>query len=486
MKKFLVLLAVCLMLNMMNSPYGIAAATVSTSNNGYQDVPQDFWAYQAVNDLSKRGVISGYSDGTFKPQSSVTREEFAKLVSATFNMDLINPAHADFADVLPNRWSYQYVETAKDYLTGYYPPNGRAFFDPEAFATREDVAVALVKALGLSATDLKDKNILSEKFSDVDKISYSLRNYVAIATERSLINGYDDGTFGPDRPVTRAEAATLIYRSIKGSNADANAPLQLQADVFGVAGYLGSFQVGGKTEPGASVAINDHTVTADDKGNFDAVFHFDKEGIYTFDITASKGGKTAHISKDLNFTIPAPVINVDIPDTTSSSQINITGTISDIYDQDAALYLNNDKLNTYSLTVTKQGYTKKFDQIYSLQSGDNTITLRAKNSYGKENKITKTVTLNADGPKIIIDSDIPSTTSNQTLIISGRAQDKNDDNPKIYLYLNDVNVDLFYGQFSKYLTLKNGSNTIMVKAVDNLNETSTVTKAVYYNAPANQ
>lgn len=454
---------------------------VINQTNIFIDLKEDNWAYQAVSDMKNRGVISGYEDGTFKPQNPVSREEFAKLITATFNLDLVNQPQPDFTDVLPNKWSYQFVETAKDFLTGYYPPKGKAFFDPEAPATREDVAVALVNALGLSKNDLKDKNILSRKFTDADKISYSLRDNVAIATEKGLINGYDIGTFGPNNPVSRAEAATLLYRTIKGSVSDANAPIQLSAEVFGVAGFIGTYQIAGSTDPGSKVTINDQNIQVNDKGQFQQTIHYDKEGIYNFNVTSTKNGKTASVKKELNFNIPAPVINLDIPDTATSSQINISGTVVDRYDQQPAIYLNDNKLNTYSGGVTNKGYTSKFDNLYTLQAGENNITLRAKNSYGKETTVTKKITLNAEGPVISFDNDIPNTTSNQNLIISGKVKDKNDPIPHIYIYLNDVNVDLFQNSgFTKYLTLTSGGNEIKIKAIDNLNQQSTVTKTVYY------
>lgn len=209
--------AILLVITMTFSALPVAQAAV---NNGFTDLKSDSWAYQSVTDMTRRGVISGYEDGSFRPDNSITREEFAALITKTFLLDTTVTQEVYYTDVLPDRWSYKDINASKNYLAGYHPPNGKSFFDPEAKATREDVAVAIVKASGFAKNDLKNKEILNKKFSDVDKISFGLRDYVAIATERNLINGYSDGTFGPDKTISRAEVAALLYRSIKNLSED--------------------------------------------------------------------------------------------------------------------------------------------------------------------------------------------------------------------------------------------------------------------------
>ena len=79
-------------------------------------------------------------------------------------------------------------------------------------ALREDIAVALVKLKGYD-TSLFDESILKAMFTDWQSISEGARKYVAIAVEQGLISGYDDNTFKGQSSITRAEAATLLWRA---------------------------------------------------------------------------------------------------------------------------------------------------------------------------------------------------------------------------------------------------------------------------------
>ena len=77
---------------------------------------------------------------------------------------------------------------------------------------REDIAVALVKLKGYDIS-VADLGMLSTMFSDYDSISETAKRYVAVAVARGLVSGYEDGTFKGQQSITRAEAATLIWRA---------------------------------------------------------------------------------------------------------------------------------------------------------------------------------------------------------------------------------------------------------------------------------
>ena len=111
----------------------------------FNDV-EGHWAETAIEIMNQQGIINGYPDGSFKPNEKITREQFAKLITLTFNLSLENNSNT-FSDIKEGHWSYAYVEASKDFLTGYFPPMGQPFFSPASYATREDVAVALVRAM---------------------------------------------------------------------------------------------------------------------------------------------------------------------------------------------------------------------------------------------------------------------------------------------------------------------------------------------------
>lgn len=185
----------------------------------FRDVPTDHWAYDAVSWMAGKQIITGYTDGTFKPNNPVTRAEFATIMVRALELNLKDPGEKTFADVSKNHWAYKYVETAKYYLTGYRTSTGD-LFKPSDTAVREDMAVALVKAKGLANEDVN--NDILNVFTDKEGISPNLKKFVAIAVKHEIMRGSNLAgsglkSFNPQGVLTRAEAAVLLYNAIKNS-----------------------------------------------------------------------------------------------------------------------------------------------------------------------------------------------------------------------------------------------------------------------------
>jgi len=194
-------------------PFIIDSSSSPPITSAFSDVPAGHWALADIMTLVEKGVISGYPDGSFKPGGLVSRSEFAKMMPLTLGMPLLSDPAPSFADVGKNDWEFIYVETAKKYLTGYQQGNNYYFKGKEA-AVREDMAVALVNALKLSA-EVVDENELCNIFSDWASISPNLRKHVLIAYKNGLISGYPDGTFGAQKSITRAETAALLIKVLE-------------------------------------------------------------------------------------------------------------------------------------------------------------------------------------------------------------------------------------------------------------------------------
>ncbi|WP_235886404.1 S-layer homology domain-containing protein [Paenibacillus cymbidii] len=478
MKKFLIAMLVAVM--MAAVPLSVIAddnvlqnqavnGGVINQNIIFIDIDQDYWAYDAIADMSKRGVINGYDDETFKPQNSITREEFAKLIAMTFSLDLPNPEQPTFADVQPDRWSYSYIEAAKEFLTGYFPPKGKSFYSPETKTTREDVAVALVKVLGYTPDDLEDPNILERNFVDVNEMSFGLRDYIALATEKQLISGYDDYTFRPENPITRAEVATLLYRSIKSSAMDQGEAPLLDVSMPATTSS-GTYYISGKTNKNAKVTINGKEIKVDN-GEFKEGFRLEKEGTYNISIVAKNAGnKQTTVTKTITFEQEGPKLVIDdLPATTTSQTIDVSGQVTDNSDKNASVYLNDQKLDVYG---------SSFRRTVTLQEGENELVFKAKNSAGKTTTVVRTITLNLGGPALKID-DIPESTTSQTLSVSGTVKDNNDKNPTVYL--NDEKLDVYGSSFSRTVTLQEGENVLVFKAKNSGGKTTTVTKTIQLN-----
>lgn len=182
----------------------------------FKDVPRNNWAFEYIGEMQKRGIINGYPDGKYYPDNYVERCEFAKIMVGAAGLRTGDASGEYFADVKYNDWFYEYVETAKEYLTGY-KSFGQNYFRPNNYALREDIAVALVKLKGYD-TKNTNQNILQTMFSDYDSISESAKPYVATAVDRGLVSGYDDGTFKGQDSITRAEAAAMLWRAYQYGN----------------------------------------------------------------------------------------------------------------------------------------------------------------------------------------------------------------------------------------------------------------------------
>lgn len=181
----------------------------------FSDVPITHWAAKYINEMAQRDVISGYPDGRFIPENQVTRAEFAKIMVCAAGLRVENKNVTSFTDVYTSDWYCPYVECAKDYLTGYSTSTG-TIYKPTTPALREDIAVALVKLKGYDIS-LADESILN-MFTDSYSISSSARKYVAVAVERGIVSGYEDNTFRGQATITRAEAATLLWRAFQYGN----------------------------------------------------------------------------------------------------------------------------------------------------------------------------------------------------------------------------------------------------------------------------
>ena len=183
----------------------------------FKDVPKSYWAFSYISEMVSRGVLSGYPDGYFYPENNITRAEFAKIMTCAAGLTIDEKAGTNYDDVIWDDWSVPYIEAAKYYLSGYTTPDGSIYYFPDDLALREDIAVALVKLKGYSTIGY-DLSILQAMFTDWQSISEGARKYVSVAIDQGLISGYDDRTFRGQQGITRAEAATLLWRAYQYGN----------------------------------------------------------------------------------------------------------------------------------------------------------------------------------------------------------------------------------------------------------------------------
>lgn len=183
----------------------------------FWDVSKDHWAYEYISELADKNVISGYTDGSFKPEETVSRAEWSKmLVVASGKQPVTLEDNKSYAvDYNSNDWCYGYINSVISYMN-FYNDGGNYYFKPNQSASREDVTVSLVKLKGYNVDNV-DYSYIS-KFKDSNSISNELKKYIAVAIEKELISGYEDNTFRGQDTLTRAEAATLLCRAFQLGN----------------------------------------------------------------------------------------------------------------------------------------------------------------------------------------------------------------------------------------------------------------------------
>ena len=180
----------------------------------FSDVPKTHWAFDYIAEMTERGVLNGYPDGKFYPENNITRAEFAKIMTVASGMSIdMSDTDTIYDDISDDDWFAPYVRCAQDYLNGFGSGSG-LYFRPNQLAVREDIVVAIVKLKGYS-TFGADVSMLSTMFSDSGSISMLAKKYIAIAIERGIISGYEDGTFRGQSSISRAEAAAILWRAFQ-------------------------------------------------------------------------------------------------------------------------------------------------------------------------------------------------------------------------------------------------------------------------------
>ena len=173
------------------------------SNPGLTDI-SGHWAEANIINLVSSGVIKGYPDNTFRPDKTISRAEFTILLVKALKL----PAQSGkvFEDTA-NHWAQDYIATAQYY--GFVGGISDTMFAPDSPITREQMAVMVVKATNLKAAGTP------KVFADDSKISSWAREAVNIASGNNIISGYQNNTFRPAGNTTRAEAVTVLAKSLE-------------------------------------------------------------------------------------------------------------------------------------------------------------------------------------------------------------------------------------------------------------------------------
>ncbi|MBR3934592.1 MAG: S-layer homology domain-containing protein [Clostridia bacterium] len=180
----------------------------------FPDVANDRWSAQYIKELYSENIISGYEDGTFRPENNITREEFLKLVLESLKIPM-NDSPNVFTDVVADSWYEKYVSSAK----GLAIINGIKdnVFGVGEYISRQDMAVIIVRALEYKNKTLK-QHIQNAIFVDEDDISDYALSAVKLLSDSQIISGNEQKEFMPNGMATREQVAKIICLVLKNIN----------------------------------------------------------------------------------------------------------------------------------------------------------------------------------------------------------------------------------------------------------------------------
>ncbi|MFP4099254.1 S-layer homology domain-containing protein [Coleofasciculus sp.] len=168
------------------------------------------WASRFIQELVKRELISGFPDGTFKPEANITRAQYAAIIAQTFNLPRqVGATSGSFRDVADNFWAAAAIRQAASmgFISGF--PDGT--FRPQQNLTRIQALVSVVNGLGLGSGN---GNLLLF-YRDRAQIPSYATDAIATATQRQLVVNYPrPQELKPMQAISRAEVAALIYQAL--------------------------------------------------------------------------------------------------------------------------------------------------------------------------------------------------------------------------------------------------------------------------------
>jgi hypothetical protein len=163
------------------------------------------WSQPMVSDLMGKGILTGYADGTFRPESLLTRAEFAKIVSLTFSFESKRSDSPLFSDIEKEFWALPFIERLwKAQIIEGFPDNTFRAQEP---IKRAELAAMLTRVINWPLV----ASSFPPTFTDLDSRHWGFQ-YIETGAWQGAWDGYPNGSFQPDRYASRAEVAALIAR----------------------------------------------------------------------------------------------------------------------------------------------------------------------------------------------------------------------------------------------------------------------------------
>ena len=200
----------------------IVLTTSSFAQTTFSDLPEGHWAKGAVEEMVKQGIISGYTDGTFRPNAELSKIHSLLLLARIAGLNDNATAASKYASTYSStlsKYSTQY-KTDVAYLLGTGVLNES---DLDSLIgddvvnkglSREEMAMLVTKVLGKDK-EATSKSLIILNFKDASEISAKMKPYVYYVHSQGYMNGIDSENFAPKMILTRAQAASVFQRIYK-------------------------------------------------------------------------------------------------------------------------------------------------------------------------------------------------------------------------------------------------------------------------------
>lgn len=429
----------------------------------FSDLPDTHWAQKVVEEMVEQKIISGYTDGTFRPKKDISKIESLILLARIAGIN-------NYADAA-NTYLTQYTNTLSKYTTQYKKDvayllgtkvlntsdldNLLSADQINAPITREEMAVLITKVMG-KEDEAKKNSLIILPFNDVSSITASRKPYVYYVYSQKIMAGIDNENFSPKTNVTRVQAACILQRIYKKvdikpdtSNSSSNSS-STTGKISVLNGTITSVDTSLKT-----VFIKDSSGKTEEY-EYDSSTEFYVNSTKETASEMEKGLKVTVTLKDSTY--------ITLMKMTKDTTETVSGTISSFDTSDKTIKVTkNSKSTEYDYSSSTKFYldgksstaSKALKKNYSVTltiSDDEVTKVEVKTVSSKEDyiigKITKSST--KDGYIIITDDD------GEEYILMDDYIDEYDEGDEDYYFDNDTDFE-YNGSSKTYKSVATSS-----------------------------
>ncbi|TBL80985.1 S-layer homology domain-containing protein [Paenibacillus thalictri] len=460
-------------------------------------------AYVAI--AIQNNLLSGYEDGTFRPQSGLTRAAAVTMLTRMLENKLILPLKDITLSVdIPLKVETPYIsisgKTEKDiklYVNNDWTPNyngtyewsgnlnkgeGDYWFEVKAvksngrykafnYAVDFSIPAPKLTVMVPGETDLETVRI-SGSVNDINDDSpiVSVNGKVITIREKgewsidlSLHEGTNMVTFSSSNKFNKE---TEQQKSIVFNISPPDLKLEDVPDIVNFKEFTIRGTATDKNDSKPKVTLNNKELTNNDGFQQKIVL---TEGVNDLAIRAvNRLGKATDFAKKVSYVIKPPNVTVDgLTETSIKETVSFSVAVDDLYDKQPSIYING----------LYRGQSSANSSL-TLAEGNNDITIKAVSSSGKETIITKKVVYVILPPKLNVET-LPATTGTRTLTVKATAVDTVDSSPSIYLNGSYVAKN----SISTTVQLVEGTNKITIRATNSKGKEAVETQTVIYTSP---